>query len=214
MSNQNLMIEFNKKKYTFSTRSLVLYPIGSFILAVLLILFFELPINIWLHEIIARQSAFFINLLFSLGAEVEQNSNVIYPWIIRIPESITVTMSSGCAGIHAISIFVSIIIFIPHSKDPKTSENIIWRKTVDIILTSTFIYIFNIFRIVVIVYLYHLGYDWFMIHDSLANLSAVIAVHVFIFLFCNKLVPEWYISLYYTGKILFSHLKLKIRKKS
>lgn len=207
MNNHNLLIEYNDKKYIFSTRSLILYPIGSFLLAVLIILFFELPINNWLHEIIAKQSAFLLNLFYDLGAEVYQNSNPYNPWVIRIPESVSVGIISGCAGIPAISILTSIIIFTPHSQDVEASSNIIRRKTTDITLTIIFIYTFNIIRIVLIVYLYHLGFDWVMIHDSLANLTAVITVHVFIFLFCNKLIPEWYISIYYAIKVILIHFK-------
>ena len=152
-----------------------------------------------------------MKLLFNLEAEVYQNPSLLYPWILKISESVSVNMVSGCAGIHAISIFSSIIIFTPHSQDIETREDIIWRKIVDIILTMIFIYTFNIIRIVVIVYLYHLGFDWVAIHDSLANLSAVVAVHVFIFVFCNKLIPEWYISIYYAGKLVFNHIKSKNR---
>jgi exosortase/archaeosortase family protein len=196
-----------EKNYTFSTKSLLIYPIGTIILSILIIFLFELPFTFWLHEIIAKQSTFLLNLFFDLGAEVIYDSFQYHPWLIRIPDTVTVGMISGCAGIPAISIFISIIIFTPHSQDSLTSEDIIERKIKDIIITIIFIYIFNIIRIVGIIYLYHLGYDWSLIHDSLANLTAVIAVHVFIFLFCNKFIPEWYISIYYTGKLLINHFK-------
>jgi exosortase/archaeosortase family protein len=212
MSNESLIIEYKEKKYSFSTYSLIIYPIGIFVLPWLIILFFELPINFWLHEIIAKQSAFLLNLLFNLGVEVYQNPNLYYPWVIRIPESVSVNMISGCAGIPAMSIFTSIIVFTPHSKDSKTSEDIIWRKSVDIILSIIFIYVFNLIRLVIIIYFYHLGTPWSVIHDSLANLSAVIAVHIFIFLFCNKLIPEWYISVYYAGKLIFNNFNTKQKR--
>jgi exosortase/archaeosortase family protein len=207
MSNQKLVIEYRNKKYNFSTQGLILYPIGSITLAVLIIFFFELRFNFWLHEIVAKQSAFLLNLFFNLGAEVFRNPNLYYPWVIRIPESVTVSIVSGCAGIPAISIFLSIIIFTPHSQDAETSKDIISRKSIDILLTIIFIYTFNVIRIVVVVYLYHLGFEWVAIHDSLANLSAVIAVHVFIFVFCNKLIPEWYISIYYGIKLIFTRVR-------
>jgi exosortase/archaeosortase family protein len=209
------IIEYKGKKYSFSTRSLIFFPIGIILLAALMILFFEMRINYWLHELVAKNSVFFLNLFFNIGAEAMYLPEFPYPWHISIPDSIGVYITSGCTGTPAISILSAIVICTPSSQDPMTKKDISWRKTVDIIATVTSIYLFNILRMVIVIYLYHLGFAWDVIHDSLANLSAVIVAHIFIFWFCNKLIPEWYISIYYSGKLLFNKFKgsLDLKKK-
>lgn len=38
-------------------------------------------------------------------------------------------------------------------------------------------------------------------------LAITIAFHIAIFLLCSKYVPEWFLSIYYSGKLLFKQLK-------
>jgi len=203
------VIEFKGKKYSFSTRALILYPIGTIILAICMILFFEMRVNFWLHELVAKQTVFFLNLFFKVGAETSYLPELYYPWHIDIPGGIGVYIISGCTGAPAMSILSFVVICTPHSHDPKTREDIIWRKTVDIIAMVTLIYLFNIFRMVLVFYLYHIGFAWDLVHDSLANLSAVVAAHIFIFWLCNKYIPEWYISIYYSGKLMYNKIRGK-----
>lgn len=207
VENEKLLIRYNEKIYHFSISSLILYPIGTILLTFFILFFFNLPINLWFPEIVAKQSAFLLNSLFDLDAEVFFYLNSAIPWKIGIPDSITISISPDCTGITAMSIFTSIIIFTPHSQNPETNRDILRRKIIDAILTIFFIYIFNIVRIVVIAYFYHLGVAWSVIHDSLANLSTVVVVHIFIFVFCNKFIPEWYISIYYVLRFVIYKLK-------
>jgi len=203
------VIEVKGKDYSFSTTALILFPIGTIILAVLMIRFLEMKENFWLHELITKHAVFILNSFFNLGAEALYLPEYYYPWHIDFPGGVTTYIDCGCTGITAMSIFIAIVICTPHSQDPKTSEDVIWRKTVDIIATLILIYLFNIFRIAIQFYLYHLGFGWYIIHDSLAALLVSVVVHIFIFLFCNKYIPEWYISIYYSAKLIYNRAKAR-----
>ena len=54
------IIEFNERKYVFSIRSLVLFAIGAPLSAYLIYLFFDMQINYWLHEIVVKQTVYFL----------------------------------------------------------------------------------------------------------------------------------------------------------
>lgn len=201
------VIEFRGKKYSFSTRALILFPVGIIILAVPMIQFFEMTEIIWLHELFAKQMVFFLNLIFNLGAQTMYLPENPCPWDITIPGNVTVFVNNGCTGLTAMTIFVAVIIFTPHSQDPKTNKDIILRKSIDIIITLLLIYFFNIFRAVIQFYLYSHGFAWNLVHDSLGTLSIIIAAHISIFLFCNKYIPELYISIYYSGKLIYKQVR-------
>lgn len=206
---RNLEIVFKGKKYSFSIRALIMFPIGSIILAVLMIRFLEMRENFWWQEITTKHAVFILNLCFNVGAEALFLPQYYFPWHIDIPGSVRTYINHGCTYITSISIFIAIIICTPHSQDPRTKEDIIWRKLKDIIFTLTIIYIFNIFRIAIQNYLYHIGFAWKLIHDSLAVLSIIVAVHIFTFLLCNNYIPEWYISIYYSAKLIYNGIRAK-----
>jgi len=203
------VIEFKGKNYGFSTRSLILFPIGTLLLSVLMIQFLEIRANFWLHEIIAKHAVFVLNTLFNLRAEAVFVPEYYYPWTISLPGDLGTYIDNGCTGIIAVSIFVAIIIFTPHSQESKTNEDIIWRKTTGIIAAVTLIYLFNVFRIALQNYLYYQGFSWNGIHDSLAALSIIVVVHIFIFLICNRHIPEFFISIYYSGKLIY-HMRANL----
>ena len=201
------VIEFRGKKYSFSTRALILFPVGIIILAVPLIQFFEMTEIIWLQELFAKQMVFFLNLIFNLGAHTRYSPECLCPWSINLLGNFGVYINNGCTGLTAMTIFVAVIICTPHSQDPKTNEDILWRKTIDIIVTLILIYFFNIFRATIQFYLYSHGFAWNLVHDSLGTLSIIIATHISIFLFCNKYIPELYVSIYYLGKLINNQYK-------
>ena len=169
-----------------------------------MIQFFEMTEIIWLQELFAKYMVFFLNLIFNLGA---QTMYLHGSWHIDIIGNCGVYVNNGCTGLTAMTIFVAVIICTPHSQDPKTNEDILWRKTIDIIVTLILIYFFNIFRATIQLYLYSHGFAWKLVHDSLGTLSIVIATHISIFLFCNKYIPELYISIYYSGKLMYTRIR-------
>ena len=204
---ESLFIEFRGKKYSFSTKSLIIFPVGTFLLAILMIQFFGIRENNWLHEIITKHSVFLMNLLFNVEAEALFLPENYFPWHIDIPGSVRTYINNGCTYITSMSIFTAINIFIPHSQDAKTKEDIIWRKTINIIASLILIYIFNIFRIAIQVYLYHLGNPWSIVHDSVLTYFIIVIWHILIFLFCNIKTPEIFISIYYLGKFIYNKLR-------
>jgi exosortase/archaeosortase family protein len=207
-----LIVEFKGKKYSFSLLSIVLFPIAITILTILLIKLFEMRENFWFHEIITKNSVFLMNLLFNMDAEASYSPENYFPWSIDFPDDRGTYINCGCTYITSISIFTAIILLIPHSKHSCTRQDIIWRKTKSIILSITLIYIFNIFRIAIQNYLYFLGNPWSIVHNSIFTYFIIVMVHILIFIYINFNIPELFLSIYYTSKLTYIHLKKEREK--
>jgi len=212
ISNEKYYINYEGKIYHFSWVSLVLFPLGTILGSLLLIWFFEQPFNFWWHELTAKHTTYFLNLFFNIGAQAKYDPTAYFPWKVIVPDGVGIYLITGCTGAISTSIFSTFIIFTPPSQDAATRNDIAWRKIKDLFFTFIAIYFFNLIRMVVIFYLYHLGLEWTLIHDSFAKISAVIAVHICIFWFCNKYIPEWYVSIYYSGVLIYRKVKTMLNK--
>ncbi|MFX1500435.1 MAG: archaeosortase H [Promethearchaeota archaeon] len=201
------IIEYENKKYVFSIRSIFLLAIGAPISAYLILLFFDLRINYWLHEIVVKQTVYFLNLIFNMGAKAEFAPSGNYDWMFSIPGRSPIYFETFCTGVQAICIFAGIIIFTPHSQDPKTREDIIWRKTKALIISSVIFYVVNIIRMLIQIDLYYIGYEWNDIHFSISAASSFIAV--IIVLLMHRWIPEFIISIIYTGTLVSEPIKQK-----
>ncbi|MFX1419092.1 MAG: archaeosortase H [Promethearchaeota archaeon] len=201
------IIEYNKKKYIFSIRSLILFAIGAPVSAYLIYLFFDLRINYWLHEIVVKQTVFFLNLFFNMGAEAQFAPSGIYDWRFFIPGKTPIYFETFCTGVQAIVIFVGIIVFTPHSQDRATNEDIIWRKTKALVISSVIFYVVNIIRMLIQIELYYIGYNWNDIHVSISAASSFIAA--IIVLLMHKWIPEFILSIIYTGTLVSEPIKQK-----
>ncbi len=201
------IIEYNEKKYIFSIRSLILFAIGAPISAFLIYLFFDLRINYWLHEIVVKQTVYFLNLFFNMGAEAQFAPSDIYDWRFFIPGKNPIYFETFCTGIQAICIFAGIILFTPHSQDRDTKADIIWRKTKSLIVSSFIFYVVNIIRMLIQIDLYYIGYSWNDIHVSISAASSFIAA--IIVLLMHKWIPEFILSIIYTGTLISEPIKQK-----
>ncbi|MFX1312409.1 MAG: hypothetical protein ACFFHD_07330 [Promethearchaeota archaeon] len=197
-----LEIRFRGKKYSFSNLALIVFPLGLIISVPSLLQFVETTEIIWLQELFAKHVVFFLNLFFNLGAYVWYRPIFSCPWFITNPDDVTTYINNGCTGFLAMCIFVAVILFTPHSRNPKTHEDIFWRKTIAIIIAITLIYLYNVFRATIQIYLYSRGFAWSVIHDSNGMLAITVAFHIAIFLLCTKYVPEWFLSIFYSGKLI------------
>ena len=204
------VIEFEGKKFVFSNRSLIIFAIGAPISAYLIYLFFDIEVNYWLHELVIKQTVFFLNLLFDMGA----NSNYLpigkYHWSFIIPGQSSIYFETFCTGIQAICVFAGIIIFIPHSMDKETSKDIIWRKAKALVISSAIFYVVNIIRMLIQIELYYIGYPWESIHVSISAASSFIAAIIILLL--HKWIPEFIISIIYVGT-LFNKFKKSRKQK-
>ena len=199
------VIEFNGRSYIFSIRSLIILAVGAPILSYVIYQFFDTPMNYWLHEIVVKQTVFFLNLLFNMGAESEYIPIGKHHWSFTIPNRGSIYFQTFCTGVQAICVFAGIIICIPHSQDPKTNEDIIWRKTKALIVSSVIFYIVNIIRMFIQIYLFYIGYAWEDIHYSISAASSFIAAIIILLL--HKWIPEFIISIIYTGNLVGKKLK-------
>jgi exosortase/archaeosortase family protein len=205
------IIEYNERKYIFSIRSLIIFAIGAPLSAYLIYLFFDLRINYWLHEIVVKQTAYFLNLFFDMGAEAQFAPSGKYDWRFFIPGKTPIYFETFCTGIQAICIFAGIIIFTPHSQDRDAREDIIWRKTKALIVSSVIFYVVNIIRMLIQLELYYIGYEWNDIHVSISAASSFIAA--IIVLLMHKWIPEFILSIIYIGTLISEPIKQRRKKK-
>jgi exosortase/archaeosortase family protein len=204
-----LEIRFRGRYYSFSNLTLILFPLGLIISVPLLVLLVENIEIVWLQELFAKHVVFFLNLFFNLGAYAWYRPFVPCPWYIATQDESLTYINNGCTGFLAMSLFITIIIFTPHSKTLKTKENIIWRKSMAIIISISLIYLYNVFRATIQNYLYYRGFAWSVIHDSGGMLAITITFHIIIFLFCSLYLPEWFLSIYYTIELIIMQLTEK-----
>lgn len=208
-----LEIRFRGNKYSFSNLALILFPLGLIISIPFLLQIDETIELVWLQELFAKNVVFFVNLFFNLGAYVIYKPIYSCPWLITYTDGVTVYIDNGCTGFLAMSIFVALIIFAPHPQISKTKENILWRKSIAIIIVLSLIYLYNIFRVTIQFYLYSRGFAWSVIHDSGEILAITISFHIAFFLICCIFVPEWFLSIFYTGELIFTQLKKRLSQK-
>ncbi|MBY9007362.1 MAG: hypothetical protein KGD63_11460 [Candidatus Lokiarchaeota archaeon] len=197
------IIEYEERRYIFSVKSLIILGFGAPFLVLFIYYFFAWNWNFWLHEIVVKQTTFFLNLIFDVGVTNTFYSASENPWIFQIPGQGDIHLETFCTGIQAICIFVGIFILTPHSKDKRSKKDVIWRKIKGIILSSLIFYIVNILRMVIQLYLYYLGFPWNDIHYSISVASSFIAA--VIVLLMHKWVPEFILSFIY----VFSLIKQK-----
>ncbi|MEJ2280101.1 MAG: hypothetical protein P8Y70_20480, partial [Candidatus Lokiarchaeota archaeon] len=84
-SNKVPVIEYEKRKYVFSKSSIILLAIGAPISAYLIYLFFDLRVNYWLHEIVTKQTDFFLNFFINMNTSTRYAPTGKYDWHIVIP---------------------------------------------------------------------------------------------------------------------------------
>jgi len=209
--NERPIIEFEGKKYIFSINSIIILAVGAPILAFLIYLFFDNEANYWLHEIVVKQTVFLLNLIFNMGADSYYVGSGKYHWMFQIPNRAGIFFETFCTGVQAICVFAGIIICTPHSQDPDTNEDIIWRKTKSLIVSSVIFYVVNIIRMLIQIYLYYIGYAWEDIHYSISAASSFIAAIIILLL--HKWIPEFILSIIYTGTLISEPIKQKRKEK-
>ncbi len=203
------IIEYDKRKYIFSIPSIIIFAIGTPILSYLVFLFFDMKFNYWLHEIVVKQTVYFLNLFFNMGATADPVGK--YHWDFTVPGKSSISFETFCTGVQAIAVFVGLIIFTPHSQDINTKRDIIWRKTKSLVISSVIFYVVNIIRMIIQIELYHMGYPWEDIHFSISAASSFIAA--IIVLLMHKWLPEFIISIIYVGTLVSEPVKQNRKKK-
>ena len=205
------VLEYNDRKYIFSIRSIIIFALGAPLSAYLIYLFFDLRINYWLHEIVVKQTVYFLNLFFNMDAVANFAPSGRYDWQFIIPGKSPIYFETFCTGIQAICIFAGVILFTPHSQDRDTKEDIIWRKTKSLVISSVIFYVVNIIRMLIQIDLYYIGYKWEDIHYSISAASSFIAA--IIVLLMHKWIPEFILSIIYTGTLVSEPIKQKRKEK-
>ncbi|MFX0135173.1 MAG: archaeosortase H [Candidatus Hodarchaeota archaeon] len=212
------IIEYNNRKYIFSIRSLIIFAIGAPLSAYLIYLFYDLEINYYLHEIVVKQTVYFLNLFFNMNVEAQFAPSGKYDWRFNFPLGnidgdplSSIYFETFCTGIQAICVFAGIIIFTPHSQDKDTKKDVVWRKTKSLIISSVIFYVVNIIRMLIQIDLYYIGYSWNDIHFSISAASSFIAA--IIVLLMHKWIPEFILSIIYIGTLISEPIKQERKEK-
>jgi exosortase/archaeosortase family protein len=206
------VIEFEDKKYIFSTSSLLIFALGSVLLALGIYFFFDTEAQYWLHEIVVKQTVYFLNLFFDMDVSASYSPIGYHHWRFDFLSGNingdtlgSIYFETFCTGIQAICVFAGIIICTPHSRHKKTNKDIIWRKTKALVVSSVIFYVVNIIRMLIQIELYYLGYPWESIHVSISAASSFIAAIIILLL--HKWIPEFIISIIYIGTMISKKLK-------
>jgi exosortase/archaeosortase family protein len=209
------VIEFENKKYVFSLNSLIILGVGTPLLAIVIYFFFDIEAQFWLHEIVVKQTIYFLNLFFNMDVSTSYIPSGKYHWSFNFIVNIdgdplgSIYFETFCTGIQAICVFAGIIICTPHSKYPRTNRDIIWRKAKALIVSSIIFYVVNVIRMLIQIELYYLGYPWDSIHVSISAASSFIAAIIILLL--HKWIPEFIISIIYIGTLISNKVK-RVRK--
>ena len=210
------VIEFENKKYIFSLNSLIILGVGTPLLALITYFFFDTEAQFWLHEIVVKQTIYFLNLFFDMNVSTSYVPSGKYHWSFNFDGGNidgdplgSIFFETFCTGIQAIAVFVGLIICTPHSQDKHTNKDIIWRKTKALIVSSVIFYVVNVIRMLIQIELYYLGYPWDSIHVSISAASSFIAAIIILLL--HKWIPEFIISIIYMGTLISRKVK-QVRK--
>jgi exosortase/archaeosortase family protein len=196
-------ITYEKKKYRFSTWSLVLFPIGTILLALGLYFGTEAWFGEQIHWFVASQTSWLLKL-FGINVDIFPiNPPVIFEgrtvwWRFAgdIPSSIYFT--HDCSGFQAIAIFLALILFTPHSQDKEANKGIWRRKGISMGVSSLLFHVVNVLRMVIQLSLYHAGLPWDDIHYSISAASSIIAAVIIVLM--NRWIPEFVIAIMAFGK--------------
>ncbi len=207
-------ITYEKKKYRFSTWSLVVFPVGTILLSLGLYFGTEAWFGEWIHWFVASQTSWLLKL-FGINVDVVPYNSLIPPntlaffspdifegrmvwWRFAgdIPSPIYFT--HDCSGFQAIAIFIALILFTPHSQDKEANAGIWRRKGVSMAISSLLFHVVNVLRMVIQISLYHAGLPWDSIHYSISAASSIIAAVIIILM--NRWIPEFVLSIMIIGR--------------
>lgn len=192
-------LEFEGKKYTFEWIRIALLFVGAPLFA--LGMYFSHDWY-WLHEITSKFTIILLNM-FSGGGYTSLNvPGDLYPWqiVIYTAENTyrgTIRFETLCTGVHAIAIFMGVILFTPHPFEKETNKDIWGRKVWAIIATSVIFYFVNVLRMIIQLSLYRNGASWKDVHYPISAASSFIAVACVLIM--HKFVPEFIMSLIWIG---------------
>ncbi len=217
-------ITYEKKKYCFSTWSLVLFPVGTILLSFGLYFGTEVWLGEWIHWFVAIQTSWVLKL-FGINVDVlPWNSSTPPTTLAFFPPTIfdgrmvwwrfagdipsTIYFTHDCSGFQAIAIFLALILFTPHSQDKEANTGIWRRKGLSMAVSSLLFHVVNVLRMVIQISLYHAGLPWDSIHYSISAASSIIAAIIIILM--NRWIPEFVISIMTIGRRIgnvFKHPK-------
>ena len=203
------ILQLNNKTYKFSNSQLATFFIVSPILCISIYLFLGLRMNYWIYEFTSTFISFLLNLLFNLNSQV-----IIYPeqdifpsiFIPNHPFDGIYAITINCIAGHIFSFIIGIILLVPSSKVGSSKKEFVWRKIKVLVISTSGIFLLNVFRIIFLLYFNFKGIPFEIIHESLFFLSAVIGALFFVIILEHWL-PELFVSIYYLYRLIYSKVQ-------
>jgi exosortase/archaeosortase family protein len=199
---------FKNKTYRFNWTQILMFILGTVGIS-LLVWYGTAFFWQWTHKLVISQTCDVINWITSIGwtdltIDYQQLS---HSFEFIIPERGDIGFENACTGVQAIAIFAGLIISTPHSLDKTANRNIWPRKIIALVISSAIFYVVNLLRMVIQLNLYYGGADWNDIHVSISAASSFVAA--IIILFMHRLIPEFVLSIMWTGV----EVKLRFKRK-
>jgi len=120
----------------------------------------------------------------------------------------TYAITINCIAGHIFSFIIGVILLVPFSIVGSVKKEFVWRKIKVLVISTSGIFLLNMFRIIFLLYFNFIGIQFEIIHESLFFLSAVIGA-LFFFIILEHWLPELFVSIYY----LYRLISQKISKK-
>lgn len=206
-----LILTLNEKSYRFSKIQLITFFIGAPLVSILIYFFFKLKVNYWIYDFTTQQIVFILINLFNIDAYViSYSDHTIFPavYIPNHPFNELYAITVNCIAAHVFSILIGVIVCIPRSKAFFSKKGFFWRKIKALIFSVVAIYLLNLFRISLLLYLNYKGIPFIFIHESLFFLSAIIGALMFVIIL-KKWLPESFISIYYLYRLISKKKRTK-----
>ena len=215
---KKLELKWMGKKYIFSKRSIIFFFFTIPLLSILIYLFLNMSFSRWVTVMFIKQVSYLLNLVFNFETTLVITPDQI---IINLPDpSLSGSVLPVCYGAQMISVFSSIMLLTPSSRDNTPKLNIIWRKTKILIITIISTYYSYMFRMVMMLGLVHYGMPMHIIHDSSYYFVTLISFMIILYTF-RKILPEFIVFLHYmrysiSNKEIDNSIskKVKIKKRS
>ncbi len=206
-----LILCLNQKTYKFLNSQLAIFFIISPILSISFYFFLSLRMNYWIYEFTSTFISFLLNLLFNLNSQViSYPEHDIFPsiFIPNHPFDGTYAITINCIAGHIFSFIIGVILLVPSSKEGSIKKEFVWRKIKVLVISTSGIFLLNVFRIIFLLYFNFKGIPFDIIHESLFFLSAVIGA-LFIAILLEHWLPELFISIYYSYRLISQKVSKK-----
>ncbi len=180
------IVEYKNNKYQFKWRSIGLFLVSLLLVAGSLLILFEL---LWEYTFPPFMEPMSILLNWITGKDFSYYK-MSHIYVFNVPGTSGIAFESACSGIHAYAIYLGISIGAPRNQLEYQKKKLWVRKLQTFVLSSVLVYIYNLFRIVITIYLYYKGVPFHPTHDYISYSLTFFAVFLY-YIIAYYWLPEY-----------------------